>query len=53
MPQFSVHRGEFQVLLYQTALERLGAGAIRLGHTFAGFAQDAGGVTATFRRENA
>ena len=52
VPQFSVHRGEFQVLLYQTALERLGAGAIRLGHTFAGFAQDAGGVTATFRRED-
>lgn len=52
VPQFSVHRGEFQVLLYQTAVARLGAGAIRLGHAFAGFTQDAGGVTATLRRED-
>ena len=52
VPQFSVHRGEFQMLLYQTALERLGAGAIRLGHSFSGFVQDAGGVTVTLRRED-
>ncbi|RZT29298.1 flavin-dependent oxidoreductase [Cupriavidus agavae] len=31
-PQFSVHRGEFQMLLYQTARERLGAGRIHTGH---------------------
>lgn len=52
VPQFSVHRGEFQMLLYQTALERLGAGAIRIGHSFASFVQDADGVTATLRRED-
>ena len=52
VPQFSVHRGEFQMLLYQTALERLDAGAIRIGHSFASFVQDADGVTATLRRED-
>ncbi len=32
-PQFSVHRGEFQMLLYQTAVARLGADRIHTGHT--------------------
>ena len=50
VPQFSVHRGEFQMLLYQTAIERLGADAIRLGHTFVGFEQDGDAVTATLQR---
>lgn len=31
-PQFSVHRGEFQMLLYQTALARLGAERVHVGH---------------------
>nr|WP_315595970.1 flavin-dependent oxidoreductase [uncultured Cupriavidus sp.] len=31
-PQFSVHRGEFQMLLYQTAVARLGADRIHTGH---------------------
>ncbi|MBU67075.1 MAG: flavin-dependent oxidoreductase [Cupriavidus sp.] len=32
-PQFSVHRGEFQMLLYRTAVARLGADRIHTGHT--------------------
>ena len=34
LPQFSVHRGEFQMLLYRTAVERLGADRVHTGHTF-------------------
>src|SRR5437667_5488217 len=30
-PQYSVHRGELQMLLYRAALERLGAASIRTG----------------------
>ncbi len=45
-PQYSVHRGELQMLLYRTVLERLGAGAVRLGERVAGYRQDRHGVTA-------
>lgn len=31
-PQFSIHRGEFQMLLYRTAVERLGADRVHVGH---------------------
>ncbi|WP_423193832.1 flavin-dependent oxidoreductase [Cupriavidus sp. H18C2] len=31
-PQFSVHRGEFQMLLYETARQRLGADRLHTGH---------------------
>ena len=31
VPQFSIHRGAFQMLLYETALARLGAGRIHCG----------------------
>ncbi|AQV92954.1 flavin-dependent oxidoreductase [Cupriavidus necator] len=33
-PQFSIHRGEFQMLLHRTVVERLGAGAVHTGHGF-------------------
>ena len=36
-PQYSVHRGELQLLLYRTAVERLGADAIRLGVEVTGY----------------
>jgi 2-polyprenyl-6-methoxyphenol hydroxylase-like FAD-dependent oxidoreductase len=49
VPQFSVHRGEFQVLLYEAVLERHGAGSVRLGHAFESLEQDEGGVRAVFR----
>ncbi len=36
-PQYSVHRGELQMLLYRTAVERLGPDAIRLGAEVTGY----------------
>ncbi|ROZ66410.1 flavin-dependent oxidoreductase [Ramlibacter sp. WS9] len=35
-PQYSVHRGHLQMLLYRTVLERLGPDAIRTGHRVTG-----------------
>lgn len=32
-PQFSLHRGQYQMLLYQAALKRLGQNALSTGHT--------------------
>ncbi|MFN8541135.1 MAG: flavin-dependent oxidoreductase [Thermomicrobiales bacterium] len=48
-PQYSVHRGHLQLLLFATAQERLGPDNIRTGHTLAGWRDTAGGVAATFR----
>jgi 2-polyprenyl-6-methoxyphenol hydroxylase-like FAD-dependent oxidoreductase len=31
-PQYSIHRGELQMILYRAAVETLGAGRIHLGH---------------------
>jgi 2-polyprenyl-6-methoxyphenol hydroxylase-like FAD-dependent oxidoreductase len=45
-PQYAVHRGEFQVLLYRELLERAGAQAVRLGSRVAGYRRNADGVTA-------
>lgn len=45
-PQYSVHRGELQMLLYRTALERLGPDAIQLGQRVAGYRNGEHGVTA-------
>lgn len=47
-PQYSVHRGELQMLLYRTALERLGPEAILTGHQVYGYRNHADnkGVTA-------
>ncbi|MDB5372210.1 MAG: hypothetical protein JWP04_852 [Belnapia sp.] len=47
-PQYSIHRGRLQMLLWQAARERLGAGRVRSGRRLTGFAQDAAGVTAAF-----
>ncbi len=38
-PQFSIHRGELQMLLLEVAQRRLGAQAIRFGQHLAGFTQ--------------
>ena len=48
-PQYSVHRGGLQMLLYRAVLERLGTDAIRTGMTVTGYCndQDGGGVRAT------
>ena len=45
-PQYSVHRGELQMLLYRTVLERLGPGAVRLGQRVLGYRQQDSHVTA-------
>lgn len=48
VPQFSIHRGHLHQVLWDAAQERLGAAALVSGARLAGFAQDAGGVTARF-----
>ena len=45
-PQYSVHRGGLQMLLYRAVVERLGAGAVRTGMTVTGYCND---VTAGVR----
>jgi 2-polyprenyl-6-methoxyphenol hydroxylase-like FAD-dependent oxidoreductase len=48
-PQYSVHRGGLQVLLYKTAVERLGIDAIRTGMEVTGYRNHETGVTALIR----
>jgi 2-polyprenyl-6-methoxyphenol hydroxylase-like FAD-dependent oxidoreductase len=45
-PQYSVHRGQLQMLLYRTVCERLGPDAVRLGQRVAGYRHAEGGVVA-------
>ncbi|MFO1320643.1 MAG: flavin-dependent oxidoreductase [Burkholderiales bacterium] len=53
VPQYSIHRGELQMILYRAALDRLPAGTIRTGATLARFEENDAGVTAHFvDREN-
>lgn len=57
VPQFSVHRGEFQILLLNAARERLGEDRIHLDHTLTSYEQqdqEAGGesITAKFTRRS-
>jgi 2-polyprenyl-6-methoxyphenol hydroxylase-like FAD-dependent oxidoreductase len=53
-PQFSLHRGELQLILLEAARERLGAGRILTGHHLAGWDDTGTGVRARFvdRRTN-
>ena len=44
-PQYAVHRGELQMLLYRLVRERLGEGAVRLGERVAGYVNRDDGVT--------
>ena len=48
VPQFSIHRGRLQGVIYQAARARLGESRIHTGHGSARFTQDDGGVTAYF-----
>jgi len=48
MPQFSIHRGELQGVLWRAAMERLPPGTLRTGCRLEAFTQDAEGVTAVF-----
>ncbi|MEU0933927.1 MULTISPECIES: FAD-dependent monooxygenase [unclassified Embleya] len=47
-PQFSVHRGELQMLLLRAQLAWLGAESLRTGLRLSGYAQTAEGVTVEF-----
>lgn len=52
-PQYSVHRGQLQMLLHETAVARLGAGAVRLGERVTGYRNEADGtVTVTLARRD-
>lgn len=63
IPQFSIHRGEFQILLLDAVKERLGESRVHLNHALSTFEQDldstgrntSGDITAHFiqRRTNA
>ncbi len=48
IPQFSIHRGHLQGVLYEAARERIGDENIHVGHTLTGFSQSEGAVTAHF-----
>jgi 2-polyprenyl-6-methoxyphenol hydroxylase-like FAD-dependent oxidoreductase len=51
-PQFSIHRGKLQGVLYEATRARIGADNIRTAHQLHDVAQDAHGVTATFTRRD-
>ncbi|HML11775.1 MAG TPA: flavin-dependent oxidoreductase [Xanthobacteraceae bacterium] len=48
VPQFSIHRGRLQGVIYQATRARLGEGRIHTGHRLGAFAQDEAGVSAYF-----
>jgi 5-methylphenazine-1-carboxylate 1-monooxygenase len=50
VPQFSIHRGRLQGVLYEAVLDRLGRKAVRAGHALTSFTQTEGGVKARLRR---
>lgn len=47
-PQFSIHRGELQMILHRAVIERLGAENVRTGHHLSGFDVTPAGVSARF-----
>ena len=47
-PQFSIHRGRLQKVLYDAVIERMGPEAVMTGLKLSGFVQDEAGVTAHF-----
>src|SRR3984957_1625559 len=48
IPQFSIHRGRLQGVIYQAVRARLGESRIHLNCRLGSFSQDEGGVTAYF-----
>src|SRR6186713_2964568 len=42
VPQFSIHRGRLQAVIYEAVIARLGAGAVRTGRRLGAFAQGEG-----------
>ncbi len=49
VPQFSIHRGRLQAMLWQAATERLGQAALRTHRRLVGYVQNANHVGATFQ----
>src|ERR1700691_4308592 len=43
-PQYSIHRGELQMILLAAVRDRLGPGAVRVGTAFSSFADSPSGV---------
>ncbi|PSR82775.1 monooxygenase [Coniella lustricola] len=54
VPQFSVHRGEFQMLLLEAVKERIGAERVHLGHALSSWEENTQGdaITAHFVRRS-
>ena len=52
VPQFSIHRGRLQSVIYQAVRARLGESRIHTGHRLGGFSQDEAGITAYFFDRN-
>ncbi len=48
VPQFSIHRGRLQTVIYQAVRARLGESRIFTGHRLGAFKQDESGVTTWF-----
>ncbi len=48
VPQYSIHRGDLQMLLYKAVVERIGSENVLTGHHLASFDQTEHGVTARF-----
>jgi len=48
VPQFSIHRGDFQMLLLSAVKERLGEECVHLGHSLSKYEQNDKSVTAFF-----
>ncbi len=49
-PQFSIHRGQLQMLLWRAAVERLGLDRMHTGHRLVDFEQSSSAVTARFEQ---
>jgi len=52
VPQFSIHRGRLQGVIYQAVRARLGESRLHAGHRLGAFRQDEAGVTAYFFDRN-
>jgi 2-polyprenyl-6-methoxyphenol hydroxylase-like FAD-dependent oxidoreductase len=50
-PQYSLHRGDLQMVLLDAVQSRLGVDAVAVGHRLVNFAQDEHGVTATIESD--
>jgi 5-methylphenazine-1-carboxylate 1-monooxygenase len=50
VPQYSIHRGQLQMIFYRAALARLGGENVVTGATYESVAENDGAVTVRFRR---